>query len=41
MKILLLPMKGDCGISECRNGQIWNPGVGQIPCPNCQAQGAK
>ncbi|MEV8638628.1 hypothetical protein AB0395_43925 [Streptosporangium sp. NPDC051023] len=22
--------------SDCRNGQIWNPGSGPYPCPICQ-----
>ncbi|MGW4664065.1 hypothetical protein [Streptosporangium sandarakinum] len=28
--------KSDCCPSDCRNGQIWNPGSGSYPCPICQ-----
>lgn len=33
-KRLLLRLRAAC-TSDCRNGQIWNPGWGPIPCPNC------
>ncbi|MFD0883379.1 hypothetical protein ACFQ08_02235 [Streptosporangium algeriense] len=28
--------KSDNCSSDCRNGQIWNPGTGPYPCPLCQ-----
>lgn len=28
-----------CGLLECRGGYIWNPGAGQMPCPQCTPQG--
>ncbi|MFI7534008.1 hypothetical protein [Streptosporangium sp. NPDC049376] len=30
------PAKSDNCPSDCRNGQIWNPGTGPYPCPICQ-----
>ncbi len=27
--------------SDCRNGQIWNPGSGPYPCPFCTNNGGK
>ncbi|MFC7382812.1 hypothetical protein [Sphaerisporangium rhizosphaerae] len=29
--------KADGCPSDCRNGQIWNPGSGPYPCPFCQS----
>ncbi|MBG0819872.1 hypothetical protein HS048_03810 [Planomonospora sp. ID91781] len=29
--------KSDRCPSDCRNGQIWNPGSGPYPCPFCQS----
>lgn len=28
-----------CGLLECRGGYIWNPGTGQMPCPQCNPGG--
>ncbi|MEV4182459.1 hypothetical protein AB0J28_13580 [Streptosporangium canum] len=28
--------KSDGCTSDCRNGQIWNPGSGPYPCPICK-----
>ncbi|MEV6864055.1 hypothetical protein AB0M44_23990 [Streptosporangium subroseum] len=30
------PAKSEVCTSDCRNGQIWNPGSGPYPCPLCQ-----
>ena len=32
--------KSDGCTSDCRNGQIWNPGSGPYPCPFCRPTGA-
>lgn len=24
-----------CDLLECRNGQVWNAGIGAVPCPFC------
>lgn len=28
--------RSDNCTSDCRNGQIWNPGTGPSPCPICR-----
>ncbi|WP_182875649.1 hypothetical protein [Microbispora sp. H10670] len=28
--------RSDRCTSDCRNGQIWNPGSGPYPCPICR-----
>ncbi|MFD0884113.1 hypothetical protein ACFQ08_06055 [Streptosporangium algeriense] len=33
---LVILARSDVCPSECRNGQIWNPGSGPYPCPICQ-----
>lgn len=36
-----LPAGSDRCPSECRNGQIWNPGTGPYPCPICTTGSAR
>lgn len=31
-----IPAKSEVCTSDCRNGQIWNPGSGPYPCPICR-----
>ncbi|WP_269324108.1 hypothetical protein [Streptosporangium roseum] len=40
MTCLPIPAKSDCCTSDCRNGQIWNPGSGPYPCPICKSKKA-
>ncbi|MEU7985281.1 hypothetical protein AB0B56_10495 [Streptosporangium canum] len=40
MTCLSTPAKSDCCTSDCRNGQIWNPGSGPFPCPICKSKKA-
>ncbi|MET8384293.1 hypothetical protein ABZV14_14960 [Streptosporangium canum] len=37
MTPLPIVAKSDVCTSDCRNGQIWNPGSGPYSCPICQA----
>lgn len=35
-----IPAKSEVCTSDCRNGQIWNPGSGPYPCPLCRPAAA-
>ncbi len=40
MALLLRFLRAVCP-SDCRNGQIWNPGSGPYPCPFCWPNAAQ
>lgn len=37
MLLTIIAQRGECTMPGCRNGQIHNPPVGYIRCPQCAA----